>query len=25
VPMPPNATVKDADMKLLVDYVLTLK
>lgn len=25
VPMPPNATVKDADIKLLVDYVLTLK
>ena len=25
VPMPPNATVKDADIKVLVDFVLTLK
>lgn len=25
VPMPPNATVKDADIKTLVDFVLTLK
>ena len=25
VPMPPNATVKDADIKALVQYVLTLK
>jgi cytochrome c len=25
VPMPPNATVKDADIKTLVQYVLTLK
>lgn len=25
VPMPPNATVKDADVKTLVEYVLTLK
>ncbi len=25
VPMPPNATVKDADIKTLVQFVLTLK
>ncbi|MBA3033419.1 MAG: c-type cytochrome [Gammaproteobacteria bacterium] len=25
IPMPPNATVKDADMKTLVQFVLTLK
>lgn len=25
VPMPPNATVKDADVKTLVEFVLTLK
>ena len=25
VPMPPNATVKDTDIKVLVDFVLTLK
>jgi cytochrome c len=25
IPMPPNATVKDADIKTLVDFVLTLK
>lgn len=25
VPMPPNATVKDADIKTLVEFVLTLK
>lgn len=25
IPMPPNATVKDADIKTLVQYVLTLK
>lgn len=25
VPMPPNATVKDGDIKVLVDFVLTLK
>jgi cytochrome c len=25
VPMPPNATVKDADIKTLVDWVLSLK
>ena len=25
VPMPPNATVKDADIKVLVQYVLSLK
>jgi cytochrome c len=25
VPMPPNATVKEADIKTLVQYVLTLK
>lgn len=25
VPMPPNATVKDADIRVLVDFVLTLK
>lgn len=25
VPMPPNATVKDADIKTLVEFILTLK
>ncbi len=25
VPMPPNATVKDADIKTLVEFVVTLK
>ena len=25
IPMPPNATVKDADIKTLVQFVLTLK
>jgi len=25
IPMPPNATVKDADIRTLVEYVLTLK
>lgn len=25
VPMPPNATVKDADIRMLVDFVLTLQ
>lgn len=25
IPMPPNATVKDADIKVLVDFVLMLK
>lgn len=25
VPMPPNATVKDADIKMLVEFVLSLK
>lgn len=25
IPMPPNVTVKDADIKTLVDFVLTLK
>jgi cytochrome c len=25
IPMPPNAIVKDADIKTLVDFVLTLK
>jgi cytochrome c len=25
IPMPPNATVKDADIKAMVDFVLTLK
>jgi cytochrome c len=25
IPMPPNATVKDANIKTLVDFVLTLK
>ena len=25
IPMPPNATVKDVDIKVLVDFVLTLK
>ncbi|MBI5791299.1 MAG: c-type cytochrome [Rhodocyclales bacterium] len=25
IPMPPNATVKDVDVKTLVDYVLSLK
>lgn len=25
VPMPPNATVKDADVKTLVSFILTLK
>jgi cytochrome c len=25
IPMPPNATVKDADIKTMVEFVLTLK
>ncbi|MDP3672158.1 MAG: c-type cytochrome [Telluria sp.] len=25
IPMPPNATVKDADVKTMVQYILTLK
>ena len=25
IPMPPNATVKDADIKTMVQYILTLK
>lgn len=25
IPMPPNATVKDADVKTMVDFVLSLK
>lgn len=25
IPMPPNATVKDADIKTMVEYILTLK
>ncbi len=25
IPMPPNATVKEADIKIMVEYILTLK